>query len=177
MPSQKNQQLLDSLKAEMEASKSVVVANYSGLNVEAQNDLRAKLTQVGGNLLVAKNRIFKLAARDSVSEGIDTLEAALEGQNAFLFSKEDAVGAIKILFEFAQNNEALEIKLGILDDRVLSYEETEALSKLPSKPELIAQLISRIQGPSYGLVNVLNGPTRGLVNVLNAIKDQKAETA
>jgi len=175
MPSQKNQELFETLKTHLDESKSVVVANYSGLNVEAQNELRAKLTEAGGSLQVARNRIFKLAAKETVTEGFEALEKSLEGQNAFLFSKEDAVSAIKVLFKFSEDNEALEIKLGILNERVLSYEETEALSKLPSKTELIAQLISRLQGPSYGLVNVLNGPTRGLVNALNAIKDKKAE--
>lgn len=173
MPSQKNQELVDQLKGNLEESKSVVVANYSGLKVDEQNELRAKLTEAGGQLVVTKNRLFRLVASDALKQGTELLDEALQGQNAFLFSKTDAVSSLKVLFEFAKDHEALEIKLGILDDKVLSFEETENLSKLPSKDELIGQLISRIQGPSYGLVNVLVGPTRGLVNVLNAIKDKQ----
>lgn len=175
MPSKKNVDQLDFIQQNMDQAKSVIVADYSGLDVAAQTELRAKISEAGGQLLVLKNRIFKIAAQEKVNTGFENLEDQLNGQNAFLFSLEDAVSPLKVLFDFAKDNEALEIKVSILDDRVLDHSETENLSKLPSKPELVAQLISRINGPAYGLVNVIQGPTRGLVNVLNAIKDQKAE--
>lgn len=177
MPSQKNQDLLKSIKDQLKTSKSVVIADYSGLDVKAQNQLRAKIVEAGGRLLIAKNRIFKLAAKDHVKQGQEELEPTLKGQNAFLFSIEDAVSPLKALFDFAEDNESLEIKLGILGDRVLSFEETENLSKLPSKKELIRQLISRINGPAYGLVNVLGGPTRSLVYALKAIQEKKGSEA
>ena len=175
MPNKKNQGLLVQLKTDVAESKSIVVANYSGLNVSAQTELREKITEAGGTFLVTKNNIFKIAAQEKVKENFQVIEDALNGQNAFLFSKEDAVSPIKALFEFAKDNEALEIKAGILNDKVLTYEETENLSKLPSKLELIVKLMGTIQEPSRGLVTVLQGPTRGLVNALNAIKDQKSE--
>lgn len=169
MPSQKNQDLLVEIKSHLDTSKSVVVANYSGLDVASQTELRAKLSEAGADFMVTRNRIFKIAAKEVVKDGFDKLEAVLDGQNAFLFSKEDAVSALKALFKFAEDHEQLEIKVGILDDKVLTFEETQALSKLPSKKELIGQLISRIQGPAYGMVNVLAAPTRNLVYALDAI--------
>ncbi len=173
MPSQKNLEQLEQLKTKVSDAKSIVIADYAGLNSSEQTELRAKVSQAGGELSVSKNRLFKIAISEALSSDLESLEQALNGPNAFLFAYEDAVSALKALFEFAQNHEALQIKLGILDDKVLSYAETEDLSKLPTKPELIAQLISRINGPTFGLVNVLSGPTRGLVQVLSQIKDQK----
>lgn len=174
MPNAKNIAQMELIQEKLAQSKSVVVANYSGLNVTEQNELRAKISQAGGQLIVVKNRLFKLAAKDRVSENAQALDAALNDQNAFLFALEDAVAPLKALFDFAKDHEALEIKLSILDNRVLDYQATENLSKLPSKLELIAQLIGRINGPAYGLVNVIQGPTRGLVQVLRAIKDKPA---
>lgn len=174
MPSQKNLDQVKVISEQFDQAKSVIIADYSGLNAKAQVELRAKLAEVGGQFSVIKNRLFKIVAQDKLGGGNDDLDNALLGQNAFLFSMEDAVSALKAMFEFAKDNEALEIKLGILDGKVLTQQETENLSKLPSKPELIVQLMSRLNGPAYGLVNVMTGPARGLVYALNAIKDQKS---
>ena len=175
MPNVKNQAEVKALSEKFDEAKSVVVANYSGLDVKAQTELRAKIAEAGGEFKVSKNRLFKIVAEEKLGGEDPTLTEALNGQNAFLFAIEDAVSALKALFEFADENEALEIKMGILDGKILSYKETEGLSKLPSKEELIAKLISQINGPMYGLVNVVQGPTRNLVYVLNAIKDKKSE--
>ncbi len=174
MPNQKNLNQVDQIKSKLPDIKSIVVADYSGLDVASQNDLRQKISEAGGEFSVIKNRLFKIAVSDSLTSGQDELQAALNGQNGFLFSLQDAVSALKVLFEFAKDHENLEIKIGILDGKVLSFDETEALSKLPSKPELIVQLISRVQSPAYGLVNVLSGNTRNLLYALNAIKEKKA---
>lgn len=174
MPSKQNQELLESLKTKAQQAKSIVIADYSGLNVAEQTQLRSQIDEKGGQFVVTKNRLFKLAVTDTLTEGQEALTEALNGPNAFLFSFEDAVSALKVIFDFAADHEALEIKIGILDGKVLNFEATENLSKLPSKPELIGQLISRINGPAYGLVNVLSATTRSLIQALNAIKDQKS---
>lgn len=170
MPSQKNLDRVENIKQKVKNAKSIIVADYAGLDVASQVDLRAKVAEVGGEFRVTKNRLFKLAISDQIKDS-DQLDAALNGPNAFLFSYDDAVSALKALVGFAEDNEALEIKLGLIDDKVLSLEEVKDLSKLPSKTELIGQLISRINGPSYGLVNVLSATTRGLVQVLKAHHD------
>ena len=175
MPSKKNTAAVEEIKGKLEGAKSIIIADYAGINSGDQAKLRAKISEAGGEFNVLKNRLFKVAVADYVKEGNEALEEALNGPNAFLFAMDDAVSALKAAFEFAKENEALEIKLGLLDGRVLSYAEAENLSKLPSKPELIAQLISRIQGPTYGLVNVLSGNSRNLVQVLKAIADKKTE--
>ena len=176
MPSQKNIDAVKDIKERIDQAKSIIIADYSGLDVGSQVELRAKVSEAGGDILVAKNRLFKIAIADQVTDNQD-LEAALKGQNAFVFGQDDAVAALKAAFEFAKDHTALEIKLGVLDGKVLNLEEAKALSELPTKPELIAQLIARINGPIYGLVNVIQGPTRGLVNALKAIQDKKASEA
>jgi len=93
--------------------------------------------------------------------------------NAIVFSYNDAVAAIKSLFNFQKDASKLEIKQGFMDDKVLSADEVKSLSKLPGKNELISMLISRLQSPATGLVNVLKAGPRNLVYALNAIVDKK----
>lgn len=169
MPSQKNQDQVNVIKDKLSRTKSVAVVDFSGTTVNDQVKLRQQLAEAGGEMFVTKNTLIDIAV------GKGKLSESLEGMNALVFSYQDAVAAIKKLFEFHKETEKLQIKQGYMDDRVLSAAEVEALSKLPNKNELIGMLMSRLQGPAYGLVNVLNASQRNLVYALKAIAD-KGET-
>lgn len=166
-PSQSNQTRLQDLTAKAAKAKSVVVTEYSGTTVKEQVLLRAAIKKAGGEMVVAKNTLLDLAI------GKGKLRDALHGMNAAVFSYEDPVMPVKALFEFHKKSEKLKIKQGYMDDKVLSAEEVVALSKLPSKTELIAKLLMILKSPGTGLVNVLNAGPRNLVYALNAIKDKK----
>ncbi len=170
MPSQYNQQQLDQIKEKLATAKSVAIVDYSGTNATDQVKLRSMIRQVNGEMFVTKNTLINLAVGD------DSLQESLTGMNALVLSYEDAVSALKKLFEFKDEANKLEIKQGILIEdgtlKVLSKEEVEQLSKLPGKDELMVMLIQRLQGPAYGLVNVLNAGPRNLVYALKAIADK-----
>lgn len=167
MPSVKNQKLVEDIKTKLDSAKSVVIVDYSGTTVNEQTKLRRVLREAGGDMLVTKNTLISIAAGDA------DLSDSLEGMNALVFSFEDEVAAIKAVYSFHDETEKLEIKQGLMSGKVLSREEVESLSKLPGKDQLIATLISRIQGPSYGLVNVLKAGQRNLVYVLKAIQEKQ----
>lgn len=170
MPSQYNQQQIDIIKEKLAQAKSVAIVDYSGTNATEQVKLRAMIKQGNGEMFVTKNTLINL------SIGEETLKESLTGMNALVISYEDAVSALKKLFEFKNKVEKLEIKQGIiLEDgkiKVLTQEEVEQLSKLPGKDELMVMLIQRLQGPAYGLVNVLNAGPRNLVYALKAIAEK-----
>jgi len=90
-------------------------------------------------------------------------------------SKEDAVAPAKIAVEFAKKNEALKIKTGLLDNKLMSKEEIKALAALPSKEVLLAKMLGSLNAPISGLVNVLQGTIRNAVYVLEAVRKQKEE--
>lgn len=169
MPSTKNQQQVSLIQEKLAKAKSVAVVEYSGTTVNDQVTLRRQLKASGGELLVTKNTLINVAA------GEGKLSDSLSGMNALVISYDDEVGALKSLFAFHKDTEKLIIKQGLLGEAVLSPQQVEDLSKLPGKTELIATLLSRLQGPSYGMVNVLQAGSRNLVNVLHAIA-QKAPT-
>lgn len=163
MPSKQNLEQIAVLQEKVKRAKTLTVIDYSGTNANDQVTLRRNIKVAGGELLVTKNTLLDIAV------GKGKLSDALDGMNAFVFAYEDEVAPIKALFAFKKETEKLTIKKGIMADVVLSADDLERLSQLPSKSQLVATLISRIQGPAYGLVNVLKAGQRDLVNVLHAI--------
>lgn len=169
MPSKQNIKQVAELKELVSQAKSVAIVDYAGTTVNDQVTLRRELKAAGGKMIVTKNTLINVAV------GKDKLQESLSGMSALILSLEDEVSAIKALFKFHNDNEKLTIKQGIYQDRVLSPEEVENLSKLPSMNELIANLINRLQSPGSGLVNVMKAGPRNLVYALKAIADQKSE--
>ena len=169
MPSTQNQTDLQILKDKLSTSKSMAVVDFAGTTVNDQVDIRRNLRNVGAELYVTKNTLINLATDGKLKE-------SLEGMNAVVISYEDEVGGLKVLFDWHDKNEKLTIKLGMLGDAVLSAADVEKLSKLPGKKELIATLISRLQGPAYGLVNVMKAGVRDLAQVMRAIEKKQQET-
>ena len=172
MPNIKEKELLVQEVAEkMTAAKSMVIADYRGLNVEQVTELRKRLREAGVEYKVIKNTMTRLAARKLGIEGLDEI---LVGPNAIAFGMEDAVSAAKILVDFATDHQDLQIKAGILDNNLISAEKVEDLAKIPPRDVLLSMVLRGFQGPITGLVNVLQGNIRNLVQVLSAIQEQKA---
>ncbi|NCN83197.1 MAG: 50S ribosomal protein L10 [Candidatus Pacebacteria bacterium] len=171
MPNLANTAAIELLKEKLSQAKSFAIVEYSGTTGNDQVELRRVLAEAGAEFRVAKNTLMRQVA------GRDEMNASFEGQNAFVFSYEDEIGGLKALFSFHQEKDKLVIKQGLMGDKVLSAEDLESLSKLPSKNQLIATLISRIQGPVYGLVNVLTASQRDLVYALKAVADKLGESS
>lgn len=166
--------MVEEIADRLKRSQAVVLTDYRGLDVKAITELRAKLREAGAELKVVKNTLTRLAAQSVEIEGLDSY---LEGPTAAAFSYSDAVAAAKVISDFAKAHDALQVKAGVLNGKVISAEEVVALAKLPSREELVAKVLWGLQSPIAGLVNVLNGPVRGLVYALEAIRKQKESAA
>lgn len=165
---QKKQVAVKDLQEKLEKAKSAVIVDYSKLTVSEKTTLLDKVRAAGGQFFVAKNSLMHIALGKK-----DEFKDSFKGMNGLLFAFEDAIAPLKALMEFHKSTEKLTVKKGFMDGNILSEAQVDALSKLPSKNELIATLISRLQGPSYGLVNVLQAGPRNLVYALKAIADKK----
>jgi large subunit ribosomal protein L10 len=153
---------------------SVVLVDYQGINVAQSTQLRARSREAGVEFLVAKNTLAQRAAEAAGAEGISGF---LVGPTALAFSEDPMAGA-KLMTEFSDEVESFEVKGGLLDGgRVMGAEEVVALSRLPGREQLLAQLLGAIQAPLAGLVTVLNAPLRNLAVVLNQVAEQKNEQA
>ncbi len=168
------QQVVQEITEKLQNSVTAIITDYRGLNVAQATKLRNELREVDVEYKVLKNTLTKIAANNL---GLNDLEQFLEGPTAIAFSSEDPVAPAKVLAKFAKENKALEIKGGVLEGKVVSLEEINALADLPSKEELLAQVLRGMQSPLVGMANVLQGPLRNLVNVLDAIRKEKEATA
>ena len=164
--------LVDEIKEKIEKSQSIVLVNNHGLTVEEVTKLRKELREHGVDYKVYKNTMLKRAFDATGNEAANDL---LVGPTVVAFGIEDAVQPAKILNDFAEDNERLEIKGGLLDGRIVSVDEVKELAKLPSREVLIAQLLGGLNAPIQGLATVLSGNIRGLAVALNQIREKKEE--
>jgi len=177
MPSQKNINAVQDLSDKLSRAKMVVLTDYSGLPVNLQRELRQKITAAGGQFVVAKNTLFKLALGEKTKQIPPDVEAVLRGPTAYLFAYEDEITPVKALVEFSKAHELPKSKLGILfkpQDRILSIDEINDLAQLPARNQLLTQLVASLNSPMSGLANVISGNLRKLVIILQAIKEKKA---
>jgi len=149
---------------------SVLLVDYQGMNVAQSTRLRARSRESGIEFVVAKNTLAQRAANQAGVEGISEF---LVGPTALTFS-EDPIAGAKLMTEFSDEVESFEVKGGVLDGgRVLGAQEVVALSRLPGREQLLAQLLGAIQAPIAGLATVLNAPLRNLAIVLSQVAEQK----
>ncbi|MFH1597028.1 MAG: 50S ribosomal protein L10 [Pseudomonadota bacterium] len=149
-----------------------ILSNFKGLKVEDLTRLRRQLREAEGELKVVKNTLLtRAAAGDSA---MAPLTSQFTGPNALTLGYGDPVALTKVLIKFAQERPQLQIKAGILGGQVLSAKDLDALSKLPAKEVLLAQLLGVLQAVPTALVTVLSGVVRNLLNLLVALRDQKA---
>lgn len=155
----KKAQLVTEVAEQFKNASSVVVVDYLGITVEEATNLRAELRNAGVQFAVVKNSILSRAAKEAGLEGMDDV---FKGPSAVAFSNDDVVAPAKILADFAKKVEALEIKAGVVEGKVSSKEEIEALAKLPSREGLLSMLLS-----------VLQAPVRNTALAIKAVADQK----
>ncbi len=176
MPKSKiqKQDILANLTEKVKKSKSVVFAGFNALGVKDNEALRAKLRAENSEYYVAKKTLLNRAFKDSNIEGLNA--RGFDGKIATIFSYEDEVAPAKILGEFRKDKEKADKIFflgGILENKLISKEQVEALSQLPSKQELYAKLVGSMNAPVSGFVNALAGNLRNIVGVLKAISEKK----
>ncbi|MFL6032455.1 MAG: 50S ribosomal protein L10 [Rubrobacteraceae bacterium] len=156
--------------AEKLRGNSAVLVDYQGMNVAQSTQLRARSREAGVEFVVAKNTLTRMAADEA---GVEDLSQYLIGPTALAFS-EDPVASAKLMAEFAEQVESFALKGGLLEGgRVLDEGEVAALSRLPGREQLLAQVVGGISSPLTGLDTVLNNTVQGLVVALNQIAEQK----
>ncbi len=178
MPSEKTLQnkkeQVQVIAEKVKAAKAIVLADYRGLTVEQDTELRVALRKAEVEYKVVKNRLTLFAMKEN---GLGDMEKYLEGPTAMATSEKDPIAPAKVLAEFAKKYEKLDLKAGVVEGKIIDVDGIKALASLPSREELIAKMLGGLNSPLAGLVNVLNGNIRGLAVALNAIKEQKEANA
>jgi large subunit ribosomal protein L10 len=156
------------LNKKLSKSSIVLIAEYSGIDVESINGLRLDARNSNIEVKVCKNKLFSLASKDS---NFSNLSDDLSGPNIFIMS-DDIIAAAKLVTNFANNNELFKIKTGSFNGDLLNKDSIVALSKMPSLDELRAKIISVINTPATNIVRIINEPMAKLARVFNAYSKQ-----
>jgi large subunit ribosomal protein L10 len=167
---EEKQKIAEDLHERFSKAAIVVVTDHKGLDVSSINDLRRKLREENIEFQVAKNTLLIRASKDTEAA---LIQEYFKGPSAVALSYSDPVAPAKILTQFAKDNQKLEIKGGVLKDKVLDADAIMALAILPSREVLLGQFLSVLNEVPTSFVRTIAEIPRSLLNVLTAIKDQK----
>ena len=148
----------------------VVVTRNLGLTVAQSTELRTKMREAGASYQVAKNRLAKLALKDTDYEGIDEF---LTGPTALGYS-EDPVAAAKAVVEFAKTTDKIEIVGGSMGATKLDEAGVKALASMPSLDELRGKIVGLVNAPATKIAQVVNAPAAKLARVFGAYGAKEA---
>jgi len=164
----KKQALVAEMSDALKSAKAVAFARYAGLSVAELQELRKNARENGVSIRVVKNRLVRVSMNSNDTfKSTDT--SALEGQLLYAFSSEDEVAPSKILHDFAKTHPALELAGGFSDEGVAqSAADVTALAGLPSKNQLIAEVVAQLLSPLHDTTNALSGNLHALLDGVEA---------
>jgi large subunit ribosomal protein L10 len=157
-------ELVATLNAAWKGTGVIVVAHYAGMSVAQMSEFRRRVKDAGGSVKVAKNKLAKLALKDTEAAGVSDL---LAGQTCLAYS-EDPIAAAKVSVRYARENEKLVILGGAMGKTLLDTNGVKALAALPSLDELRATLIGLLQAPATKIARIMKEPGAKLARVLQA---------
>ena len=164
------EKVVEELGQIFESSGVVVVSHYAGLTVAEMQDLRARARDAGGSVRVAKNRLAKIALQGRPCESIGDL---LTGMTVLTYS-EDPVAAAKVAQDYAKENPKLVILGGAMGENALDVAGVEAVSKMPSREELISTIAGMLGAPASNVAGAIGAPASNIASILSTIEDKAA---
>jgi len=150
-------------------AKAAVITGYSGINVEQITALRAKLRAANVEYRVVKNT---LARKASEGTGLEPLKDYFVGPVGIALGYDDVVAPAKVLSEFNKTQEKLQLKVGVLDGKLLKQADIKALASLPSLNSLRGKIVGLLQAPASRIVGVLAAPGGQIARVMKAKADK-----
>ena len=162
--------LVKEVEDHLEKSDHLFLADYSGVTVSEISGLRDELAKHGAEFHVVKNSILKYALANRKMPELN--EDVYKGPIAIVIGGDDASGVANVVNKFYKDKKKCLFKAGLLEDRMMTSDEVEALGKLPSKEVLLSQLLSLLNTPAQRFVTVVQAVPQGILNVLQAKVDK-----
>lgn len=164
--------IIEDLKKDIAKSNTLFVIQHSGLSSVQMTLLRNSLKINQSQVLVTKNTLISRALKDSKFERLIPL---VKGPTGLVFGIQDITVISKLLTKFVKENQKLNIPGAMFEGALLSADDIQRISSLPSREGLYAQVVCALKAPFAGLVFTLKGNLSKLAVVLNQIKDKKAK--
>ncbi len=160
---------IDELHEKFSRAKTAVITGYIGINVEQITELRSKLRKSKVEYRVVKNTLARKAAEGT---GLEPLKDHFVGPVGIALGFDDVVAPAKLLSEFSRTQAKLELKVGVLDGKLLKVSDIKALASLPSLNSLRGKIIGLLQAPASRIVGVLAAPGGQIARVMKAKADK-----
>jgi len=169
-PKSKKEEELNALKKDLAEATNLFVAQFQGITVAQDTDLRQKIRGVNGKYRVVKNTLAKVASKGTPAEG---LSKSFEGPTSIAYNNTDPVALAKALTAYAKTNPVFVFKAGMVEGRVVNIADLAAIAALPSKEELIAKVLFLLNAPAQRIAVAVNGVARNLAVALGQAIEQK----
>jgi large subunit ribosomal protein L10 len=165
-------EMVEELHGIFSRAKSAVVANYQGIDAEGITALRVYMRSRSVDFRVVKNTLARRAVKDTT---LEVLGEDFKGPVSILVGFDDVVAPAKALADFVKSGVARspEVICGVIEGKKVSPSEVQALAELPSREELISQMLSVFQGPTTNFAGVFSSLLRKLVGTIDAVREKK----
>ncbi len=163
MKKEEKQQKAEELHQELLNARAVILSGFEGITVSQDYELRRKLTGAGAKYRVAKNSIIERAAQGTPAEAA---AAALNGTTSLAYTEGDPVSLAKAITAYAKENAVLVFKAGVVEGRVITLGEMNAIATLPSREALLAKVLFLINSPAQRTAAALSALSRNLAYVI-----------
>jgi large subunit ribosomal protein L10 len=161
---------VEELSQELRKVSSLVIATYSKLTVAQDFELRKTLRSSGAKYRVVKNTLAQRAAKGTAAEGA---LKDLSGVTSIAYTEGDPVALAKAISKYAKDNPEFTFKAGVVEGRVISIKEIQALATMPSKEQIYSKLLFLISAPAQRLVTVMNAVGKDLAVVIGQGVEKK----
>ncbi|MGE0599859.1 MAG: 50S ribosomal protein L10 [Dehalococcoidia bacterium] len=170
MPTPRKVEMLAEIKDRMERASIAISADYRGLSVAQITELRRALRPAGAEVKVVKNTLASMAAKEA---GRDNMADIVQGPTALAIGFDDPIAPVKALTEHLRAKRLnIEIHGGWLEGKVLTRAEVESLATMPSKDQMIADVVAKLQGPLYNFSGLLQSTIRNFAGLVEARANQ-----
>lgn len=162
--------MVEEIKEKLKGSFNLFATSFSIIAVSEQDQLRRKLKGNKALMFMVKNRTAKLAFKQLKQESFASL---LQGPTAITIAVEDPLSISKILVDFASKNENFKVLGAYIDGQLLDFNLVKKLAAIPSRENLLAQVVGGIKSPIQGLVNTLSSTIKKFIVVIDKIREKK----
>ena len=166
--------IIEAVKARADKASFAVITDFKGMTVEELTNLRVSLRNAGGEYLVVKNTLARIALTDGTH---DAIKDKFHDNCGVAFGFDDPVAVAKALSDFAKQSKLFELRCASLDGKALDAAQIDALAKLPGREQLLGHLLGTMNAVPTNFVSLFANVVRGLLYALKGIEDQKSNAA
>ena len=174
MPTEAKRETIDDLRAELDASRAMIVSEYRGLTVKEISEIRRALRKQNVTYRVVKNRLMRIAAQDNAAA--EALSPLLVGPTAIAFGTDEAATA-KAVLDATRPYKIVKITGGVLGSRAIDASSVSKLAALPSREVLLAEALGAIVAPMSTVAGLFDAPLRDVAGLVQALIDSRGDAA